>query len=75
MTLGAAVALGVGNWAMIFCAREPVAPDEEAEGAEDFTAMVCPLTGLPISPGCSASGHAKAILASVRDPFTRPKNV
>jgi hypothetical protein len=75
MTLGAAVALGVGNWAMIFCPREPVAPDEALEGAGDLTATVCPLTGLPISPGCSASGQAMAILASVRDPFTRPKKV
>jgi hypothetical protein len=74
-TSAAAAVLAVENWATILRPLEPVAPDEADDGAGERTAMVCPLTGLPLSPGRTASEHTTLTLAPVWDPFTRPTNV
>jgi hypothetical protein len=72
---GGAAVLEGENWATILRPLEPVAPDEAVDGAGDLTAMVCPPTGLPISPGRTASEHATLTLAAAGDPFTRPTKV
>jgi hypothetical protein len=75
VTLEGADELVVTNPAMIVRPRPPVSPDETVDGDGDRTAMDCPLTGCPISPGRTACEQATLMLAPDADPFTRPKNV